>query len=85
MPSSLETAAGTLGNTFLAVRARAAAARLHEGAVLSETLAPLFPQTVLQMIKVGEKSGRLHQGHRRSRQAIRNRSAGSGGIFSWRA
>ncbi len=61
LPSSLETAAGTLGNAFLAARARVAAAQLHEGAALSETLTPLFPQTALQMIKVSEKSGRLPQ------------------------
>lgn len=57
LPDSVRIAGATLGNLFLSARAREAADRLIEGRAFSQASASLFPPPVLQMIKVGEKSG----------------------------
>jgi len=59
MQAALRIATATLGNRFLAARAREAAAHIEAGRSLSQATSLLFPPLVLQMVKGGEKSGAM--------------------------
>lgn len=57
--TALTLGAGTLGNAFLKAQAMEAADHIGSGAALSRATSALFPPLVLQMMKVGEKSGQI--------------------------
>lgn len=59
LQDSLRLARGTLENRFLCARVNEAAAHVESGHALSQAMATLFPPLILQMIKVGEKSGAM--------------------------
>jgi type II secretory pathway component PulF len=56
---SLKIARGAIGNLALADRIERAAAGVAEGSALAPTLSGTLPPLALQMIAVGEESGRL--------------------------
>ncbi|MGD8697648.1 MAG: type II secretion system F family protein [Gemmatimonadales bacterium] len=56
---SLKIARGAIGNLALAERIERAAAGVAEGSALAPTLSGTLPPLALQMIAVGEESGRL--------------------------
>jgi len=60
LPRSLEITAGTLGNGYYKKALLTAAEKVRKGEKLSDVLknyADIYPQTVIQMIAVGEETG----------------------------
>jgi type IV pilus assembly protein PilC len=59
LPESLDLSIPALANRALIERGKAASEKLVEGAPLSQAGQELFPPFALQMIRIGETSGRL--------------------------